>query len=96
VLDAMRKVEGLIIDGILQLMQCLDVQMKIAQTKYPVSLGGLGVHFTSDVDGAACDAAFVVCSGAHACCGERGSQMFDPFQGSCGAALEEMGTDVFA
>jgi hypothetical protein len=90
-LDAIRT--GLITDG--TLMKRLDAQMKIAQAKKHVSQGRRGVHCMSYCEGAACDAAFLVCSSAHVCCGERGSKMFDPFQGACGAALAEMCTDCF-
>jgi hypothetical protein len=59
VLDAIRKVEGLIADGRLKIMKCSDAQVMITQITLPVRLGGLGVHRMSDRDGAACDAAFL-------------------------------------
>jgi hypothetical protein len=59
VLDAIRKVEGSIVDGIPQIIKCSDAQVSIAQITLPVRLGGSGVHLMSDRDGAACDAAFL-------------------------------------
>jgi hypothetical protein len=59
VLDAISKDEGLIVEGILQIMKCSDAQVKNAQITLPVRLGELGEHFMSDRDGPACDAAFL-------------------------------------
>jgi hypothetical protein len=59
VLDAIRKVEGSIVDYMLQIMKCSDAQVKIAYKTLPVRLGGQGMHLMSDHDGAACDAAFL-------------------------------------
>jgi hypothetical protein len=58
VLDAIRKVEGSIVDGILQIMKCSDAQVNTAQITLPVRQEGLEVHLLADRDGAAYDAAF--------------------------------------
>jgi hypothetical protein len=36
VLDAIRKVDGSIVEGVLQIMECSDAQVKIAQITLPV------------------------------------------------------------
>jgi hypothetical protein len=96
VLEAIRKVEGSIVDGILQIMKCSDAQVKIVQITLPVRLGGLGVHLMSDRDGAACDAAFLSAAALTRVAVKGGSGLFDPFQGACADALAEMWTDLFA
>jgi hypothetical protein len=96
VLDAIRKVEGSIVDDILQIMKCSDAQVSSAQITLPVRLGGLGVHLISDRDGTACDAAFLSDTALTRAAVKGGSELFDPFQGACGAALAEMWTDLFA
>jgi hypothetical protein len=93
--DAIRKVEGSIVDGILHIMKCSDAHVNVAQITLPRRLGGLGVHLMTDSDGAACDAAFLSAAALTRAAVRGGSELFDPFKGVCGAALAEMWTDLY-
>jgi hypothetical protein len=50
VLDAIRKVAGSIVDGMLQMMKFSDAHVEIAQITLPIRLGEVGGHLISDHD----------------------------------------------
>jgi hypothetical protein len=96
VLDAIRKVVGSIVDGVLQIRECSEAQVKIAQMTLPVRPGGLRVHLMSACDCSACDAPFVSSAALMWVAVKGGSELFSLFQGACGAALAEMWTNLLA